>query len=136
MREERRELDFIQYDGTEAEWYVGNSDGHSVMMIRKSSYNYRKRWNAKRRNGKTQAWRRDKDKAQCKAAIVQALRYHFGLKVKDIVRLTHYASQTISSLTVSSSTDVIPWHAREHKEEAILAAAKLIEKTRYEGLRP
>lgn len=130
MIEQRLPKDFIQYDGTQVEWHVGNSEGYAVLQAERGRTS-RQTWNVKRRNGKGQDWRRDKDKKGCKAAIVQALRYYFGLKVKDIVRLTGYASQTISSITVSSSLCVVPWYLREHKEVAIVAAANLIEASRY-----
>lgn len=63
----------------------------------------------------------------CKTALMQAMRYHFGMRVKVIAQLLGVPSQAVSSATVSSSNiELLTWADRKFKTEAIEAARRVI----------
>jgi ABC-type Fe3+ transport system permease subunit len=67
------------------------------------------------------------DTPACRAAVIQALRFHFHLRVKEIATVMQLPSQTISTLT-GSNTTVFQWYERGYQQEAIAAARDLLYK--------
>ncbi len=66
------------------------------------------------------------ERPACQAAIIQALRFHFRLRPKEIAQLLKIESQRVSMATGESLT-ILSWEAREYKNDAILAAQKLLQ---------
>jgi hypothetical protein len=62
----------------------------------------------------------------CQAAIIQALRFHFNKRPKDIAALMDIRSQTVSMITNDSLT-VLSWGDRRYKQEAIEAAKRILD---------
>ncbi len=67
------------------------------------------------------------ERRACKAAVIQALFYHFHQRNKDICELLQVDPATVSGVTVSSTKDVIPWHERRHHQLAILRAQMVLQ---------
>jgi hypothetical protein len=65
------------------------------------------------------------EKVACRAAITQALRYHFHKRPKEIAKLMKMKRQNVSLLTNGDAT-VLQWYERRHQEEAIAAALKIL----------
>lgn len=67
----------------------------------------------------------------CQAAIVQALRFHFGLRPKDIAVLLNIQSQRVSMMTDGYSLSILCWKDRKFQSDAI-EKAEVILKTKEE----
>jgi hypothetical protein len=61
----------------------------------------------------------------CQAAIIQALRFHFLKRPKEIAVLMQMKSQRVSMITNDSLT-VLSWVDRRYKQEAIEAAKQIL----------
>lgn len=66
------------------------------------------------------------ERRACRAAIIQALYFHFHQRNKDICALMNVQPYTVSGLTVSHTLESLPWHERRHKLLAILKAEMLL----------
>jgi hypothetical protein len=64
------------------------------------------------------------ERPACQAAIIQALRFHFRKRPKEIAALLNIKSQRVSMITNEGLT-VLRWEDRQFKNEAIAAAAVL-----------
>jgi hypothetical protein len=65
-----------------------------------------------------------------KAALAQALMYHFKVDSGAIGRMIHSSTANICSYTTSDDAGgVLPWWRRTLKEESIAAAEKILRET-------
>ncbi len=70
----------------------------------------------------------EKYRKPCKAAIAQALRFHFGLRVTVIADMIQWSPADVSRVTVLESwTKGIPWEVRKHQDVAIDHATAILE---------
>jgi hypothetical protein len=65
------------------------------------------------------------ERPACQAAIIQALRFYFNKRPKEIAALLHIQSQRVSMITGGSLT-ILSWEERIHKQSAIAAAEELL----------
>lgn len=66
------------------------------------------------------------ERPACQAAIIQALRFHFRLRPKEIANKLDISRHIVSSVTTGSVT-VLSWDEREFQDEAIEQAKKIVE---------
>ena len=62
-----------------------------------------------------------------KVAIIQAMRYHFGVQTTRIAKLVGVMPQYVSMVTVTSAGTFMPWWRRKRQVETIEAARKLLQ---------
>lgn len=63
----------------------------------------------------------------CRAAVIQALRFHFHMQPAHIAKLLNVPRQTVTTVTVSPDATVLQWYERRHQDAAITAALKILE---------
>lgn len=66
------------------------------------------------------------ERPACRAAIVQALRFVFGLRVKEIAVLMKIGTKYVSQVTGDGIATVLSWEERSLRKEAIEAAGKIL----------
>lgn len=67
------------------------------------------------------------EKKACRAAVIQALRFHFYMRPRDIAKLMKMPRQAVANMTVTPDTTVLQWYERRYQAEAIAAALKILE---------